>query len=536
VKRLPILVMLMLVCFTGSLYAYNAGSTINNVLLAPQLGIEPLVDGVEDAEWTFPEVGMFALIDGNAPDSNGATDISAWFKLGWDVDGIYLFVRVEDDTVAHGANTWTSDCIEIFIDGGNEDAGSLDDNDVQWRWVALEDTMVWCWAGGDNLRPADYELAWAQDANGYTLELAIPAAGLEKSTVPGVQLFTLAQGTEIGFDLQVTDNDSVDSDEGVRWWAAGGSDYSIPANWGTVKLDDANDTLQIPEVEFGAIVDGDLDPEWTDADVPAITMSVIAGGTPNWPDSGKADFSSEFRAAWNSSGFYLFGKVVDDSIAFGTADWNSDCIEIYFDGDNSKAGSYGVDDVQWRWVFGQDSATQGPSALEAEIAWLATADGYNVELAIPATTLADTNIVLSDGDVIGFEVQFADNDGGDREGITKWWSESNDSYLNPSLFGTAVITSSLNEDKVPEEAIAIKLSTPAILTSAAGISYSIPTSSAVKLSLVNLAGQVVEVLVNEAQDAGIYTASVSADLANGVYLCKLDACGETATNKVLLIK
>jgi hypothetical protein len=176
---------LLFFCFTIMLSAFNAGSTINNMLMVPWVQ-SPDIDGEEDAEWTFPEVGMFALIDGNPPDTNGASDISGWFKLGWDADGLYLFVRVYDDTVLPGANSWTSDCIEIFIDGDNSDNASLDNDDVQWRWVALQDTMALCWAAGVNLRPGEYSLACDTLSDGYTLELAIPAAGLERSDVPGV--------------------------------------------------------------------------------------------------------------------------------------------------------------------------------------------------------------------------------------------------------------------------------------------------------------------------------------------------------------
>ncbi len=535
-KRLLILskMLVLLVCFSLMLSAANAGSTINGRLMVPYVVDAPTNDGVEDASWTFQDVGLFTLIDGNPP--MGAEDVSAWYKLAWNEDALYLFVHVVDDTIAAVANSWESDCVEIFIDGQNEKAGALDANDVQWRWVAGEDTLALCWASGDNLRPAEYYLSWTENTDGYDMELEVPVAGLEKLGTP--MAISMATGTEIGFDLQVTDNDSIKSDDGLRWFAAGGSDYGVPSAWGTVKFDGTNDTLQIPQVTIAPYIDGLLDAEWTYADVPEITMSVIGGGTPNCPDSGKPDFSTSFRAAWNAEGFYLFGRVVDDAIRLHADDWQCDCWEIYFDGDDSKNSDYSDgNDVQWRFVFGQDSATQGPSSSECDIAWEQTFVGYNVELAIPTATLADTNITLASDAVIGFEVQAADNDGSVREGITKWWNKSNDSYLNPSLFGTAIL-SAVNEDKVPEEvATNIKLSAPAILTSNATISYTVPARSSVKLSLYNLAGQVAKTLVNEAQSAGIYNVPLEASgLANGVYILKIDACGTTAINKVLLIK
>jgi len=541
VKRLLILskMLMLLVCFSVMLSAANAGSTINNRLMVPYVADAPLNDGLEDASWTFQDVGIFTLVDGNPPES--AEDCSGWFKLAWNEDALYLFVHVVDDTLVSHENSWRADCVEIFIDGGNEKAGSLDANDVQWRWVAGEDTLALCYASGDNLRPAEYYLEWTKNSDGYDMELEVPVAGLEK--LGASMAIAMAAGTEIGFDLQVTDNDSAaGNDEAFRWWADGGSDYGLPSNWGTVNFSGSNDTLQIPEVAIAPYIDGDLDAEWTNALVPEITMSVIGGGTPNCPDGGKPDFSTYFRAAWDADGFYLFGRVVDDSISLPDPvgnDWQCDCWEIYFDGDDSKSSDYtDGNDVQWRFVYGQDSATQGPSSSECDIEWVQTADGYNVELAIPTATLADTNITLALNAVIGFEVQVSDNDSTTREGITKWWNKSNDSYLNPNLFGTAIL-SVLNDDKVPEKELAsnIKLSAPAILTSNATIKYTVPARSSVKLSLYNLAGQEVKTLVNEAQSAGVYSVSLDASgLANGVYMARLEACNETSTKKVTVLK
>jgi endo-1,4-beta-xylanase len=401
-------------CFTIILHAFNAGSTINGTLLAPYVET-PTIDGELDSTWTFPDVGMFALIDSNPP--MGAEDLSAWFKLGWDNKGLYLFVHVVDDSIdTSPVNSWESDCIEIFLDGGNEKDDELDDNDVQWRWVALEDTMVFCSVPpGANLRPADYELAWTQDTGvGYNLELAIPEAGLEKlGTSLGIDL---SEWSKIGFDLQVTDNDSTKSNDGIRWHATGGDDYAHPAAWGTVQLGGTNDTLQIPWAYSSPEIDGYLDDDWFDNEIPEISMTAITEGNypPDYPEGAAPDFSTFFRAAWNGDGFYLFGRVVDDSIQVENEvtddnEWQQDCWEIYLDGENEKSGDYDKNDVYYRFVYGLDTATQGPMD-GFDIAWVQTDDGYTFELGIPVATLEDTNISLH-GQIIGFEVQCTDNDG-----------------------------------------------------------------------------------------------------------------------------
>jgi len=542
---------LLLFCFSLMLSAFNAGSTINNTLIVPYAYTEPTIDGVEDSTWTFPQVGCFAYTDNQSPDS-GPGDISGWFKMTWDYNNLYWFVHVADDSIdISRTESWMNDCVEIFIDGHDDDNIAYDSNDVQWRAVTMleGDTLVQCWNNAINLRPPYYTLAWTETSVGYDMEIGIPDSGLRKQlttdgTVLSDQILDLNPGTVFGFELHLNDSDdSSGSHIGARWWDVL-TPYTNPSQMGTVILggDLSTPILQIPQISNAPLVNGDLDAEWVDT-VPEVAMSVgvLDGTTLMFPDSGKPDLTGFFRAAWNEDGFYFFARVVDDSISVSsTLDHENDGFEIYFDGDNSKGTTYdGYDDIQWRFVYGQDSATQGPGPSECEAAWQTTADGYTFELALPATTLSDTNITLALGNIMGFEVQLQDNDGGTpaREGIAKWWDPTNLSWQQPALFGTAVLAAS-NGGKVPEGPVAgnIALSVPAVLTSAADISYSIPARSSVKLSLINLAGQVVDVLVNEAQSAGTYTASINADLANGVYFCKLDACGETATDKVLLIK
>jgi hypothetical protein len=536
VKRLPILskVLMLLICFSFVLAAFNSGSTINGVLLAPYMDT-PTVDGADDdAGWPVQEVGMFSLIGDNAPVN--AEDLSAWFRLGWNGDGIYLFVHVDDDSIdTSPANSWETDCIEIFIDGLNEDAGSLDANDVQWRAIAMleGDTLVQCWASGDNLRPNEYELAWNETGTGYEMELAIPEAGLEKLDVPlGIDL---SEGTEFGFDLQVTDNDSTKSDDGIRWHAAGGDDYGNPAAWGTVKLDEGDPILEIPMVSFPPNVDGYLDEDWTSDVVPEIGMTVIDGAPANWPDSGSGDFASSFWAAWNTEGFYLFGKVSDDTIYVAEEvtndnEWQLDCWEVYFDGGNEDAGSYDANDVQYRFVYGHDTATQGPPD-GFEIAWAETEIGYNFELTIPAATLTDTGVTLALNQVVGFEVQCADNEGSGREGITKWWNSDGNSYQNSALFGTAKF-SSMNEDEIAEEAVSINLSVAPVVTSDAIVSVDVPAGVDAKVSLYNITGQKVDDLAV----AGGKATLNAANLPNGVYLCVLKAGDDIISKKISVIK
>jgi len=69
------------------------------------------------------------------------------------------------------------------------------------------------------------------------------------------------------------------------------------------------------------------------------------------------------------------------------------------------------------------------------------------------------------------------------------------------------------------------------------IDYSLPVRSHVKLSVYNVLGQQVALLVNETRDAGNYNITFdAAGLESGVYLYKLEAGDYSRTEKMLLVK
>jgi hypothetical protein len=69
------------------------------------------------------------------------------------------------------------------------------------------------------------------------------------------------------------------------------------------------------------------------------------------------------------------------------------------------------------------------------------------------------------------------------------------------------------------------------------ISYTIPGSCHVTLVIYNVLGQIVDTAVNEDQVAGPHKCEPNmANLPSGVYFYKLEACGETTTKKMVLLK
>ena len=69
------------------------------------------------------------------------------------------------------------------------------------------------------------------------------------------------------------------------------------------------------------------------------------------------------------------------------------------------------------------------------------------------------------------------------------------------------------------------------------IKYSVPESGFVKLSVYNLVGEEVSVLVNEKVDAGIYEVTFSAaNLPSGTYFYRLQAGNTVKLKKIVLLK
>jgi hypothetical protein len=84
---------------------------------------------------------------------------------------------------------------------------------------------------------------------------------------------------------------------------------------------------------------------------------------------------------------------------------------------------------------------------------------------------------------------------------------------------------------------AVEQESPNPFSASNEISYSLPDSSHVLVTLYNVQGQIVDTLVNEDQKAGLYTRKiVDTTLPGGVYFFRLTAGKFSATKKVVLYK
>lgn len=216
---------------TALLVQQDPYAPISDVLLIPFTEDAATIDGEREEAWDVaPEISLtkaenYVLLDTVL---FGWTDhlSSAWTM--WDEDYFYLFVQVIDDERdgSEKGSPWMSDCVEMFIDGGNEKASSYDDNDVQWRWVYGE-------APGDTNGASNQVGEWVflDTELGYNLELRIPVDTLE------AKYFPLEMDQEIGFEVSNADRDNgVGQNDVLHWWTHVGTTWNDPTLFGTALL------------------------------------------------------------------------------------------------------------------------------------------------------------------------------------------------------------------------------------------------------------------------------------------------------------
>ncbi|MEJ2627053.1 MAG: sugar-binding protein [bacterium] len=416
-----------IVLWVSNLLIAKSQTMSGDTLLVPKASISPEIDGEMDEIWhNVTKIRNLTYVYDTEPDN--WLDLFFWFRVMWDDEYFYLFVvGFDDETNTNNDNAWERDGFENFIDGdtskNSQDFG-YDDIDIHLRWVYGESS--------GNPGTANAIHAFKDTDFGYNFELAIPTAELP---------LTFKAEHVFGFDLEHNDNDGNSRQHIGKWWSSNNDNRFNPSLFGTAKLIDreVSNILEINRTAFSPEIDGNMDELWKF--MPEISNNKYCKlGTFTYKDlEDWNDLIYNYRTMWDNENFYLFVNVLDnDRNTSAYNSWENDSFEIYFDGDNSKNSQvqgYDTNDVHYRWVYQENSGN--PGTPNSEHAWQDTDDGYNFELRIP---VEDLPFGFSEDHIFGFELQLNDNDYGTCDKIAKWWSESNNSYLDPSLFGTAKFT------------------------------------------------------------------------------------------------
>jgi len=148
---------------------------------------------------------------------------------------------------------------------------------------------------------------------------------------------------------------------------------------------------------------------------------------------------------------------------------DDDSIDIYIDGDNSKATSYdGVDDFHVTVAILDDSSQSqnGPNSagsLELTFGSTITESRRSLSWYEVQIDLESAGIVV--GRPFGFEIQLNEDDNGGARDAKYGWFEPTGSVVadsNPSVFGTVLLTGCANQSNNPEFCGTNQLLNPAL--------------------------------------------------------------------------
>lgn len=208
------------------------------VFEATYLGTPPTIDGTWD-EWNTKAYPARNVTFG-VGEWDGAEDLEASFRIGWDEDNLYLAVKVKDDRYvqnATGEDIFKGDSLELLLDVdlvGDYLTTSLNDDDYQLgispgRPDVGHNLEAYLWFPRAKAGAQDQvQIAAVQGKGVYRVEAAIPWS------IFGV---TPSAGQRFGFVISASDNDK--AGENVQQSltsSAAGRSLLDPTTWGELEL------------------------------------------------------------------------------------------------------------------------------------------------------------------------------------------------------------------------------------------------------------------------------------------------------------
>jgi hypothetical protein len=360
-------------------------------------------------------------------------------------------------------------------------------------------------------------------------------------------------------------------------------------------------SLNINAQEFQIKIDGEKDAYYNTLTGPDdgwlwIPSEAFNNNGPQPDDN--LDLSANWFTAWDPTYLYVYCEVTDELVfqTSGSNYWQNDCFDAKVDPDFSAGANnevfcftmtcmdsgdvqpnlYGgiadlVQTVGGGWVQGGDS-TAIKSVTSDDYARVITDNGYILECRIKwdwIVTETKGPIAASVGTDIGFAVSIHDNDNGasTRDNSIEWAAALLDNvWNNCSSMGymellpdhkIKYVAESLRDPSIinPTPEIYIPAATevssksdvlksftlsqnyPNPFNPVTAISYTLPKSSEVKISVYDFLGNEVAILENSIKPAGIHTAQFNgSNLSSGIYFYRLQSEGKIISRKMVLLK
>ncbi|MCB0281665.1 MAG: T9SS type A sorting domain-containing protein [Calditrichaeota bacterium] len=319
-----------------------------------------------------------------------------------------------------------------------------------------------------------------------------------------------------------------------------------------------------PPANFAA--DGDLS-EWYDSGIMPFefmpSVSHISAGVFDDDD----DLSASVFMAIDDNYLYCAYDVFDNVWSYDPAGnfWEDDAIELYIGlynmGTYKHTGFRRGAEPDYKFIHLADRVFSEQFGSQTDPFYFNNTTNYNytdfggdwaVEIMIPLDSLLqgsaadDARFHPQNGMKVPLDIAFHDSDNPNvRDGILAYSPFNNDnSYLGAEnwyytwIGDTNVVVTAL-EDKT--NAIAktfeLKQNYPNPFNPTTTIEYSVPFTSKVKITVFNMLGQALEVLVDAKHQAGTHMINFDASkYASGVYFYQIEADHFNQTRKMLLVK
>jgi hypothetical protein len=579
-------ILILLLCLIVIGTTVEAKIVKDSLYQIPKTKVAPVIDGIQDNIWKAIDWNMQRWYNvGDPPSATSAADsgvgLAGMSKAMWDANNIYVLVYTVDDIITDipaNAN-WNQDAVELYFDGANDHAAETSLSGTQYQMTFSHWTMGKEVGHLYNMgvrAPFDttgmeYKITdVADDAGfpGWMLEVKIPLANLG---IDGAS----AAAQKIGWEVQQDESDdaTVGRASMSKWWSNSNNSWANAGIWGTAILSarEVDTVLQIVKAAKAPTIDGTMDAEYKNAN-PA-TTNLFRVGDPPGADAADTDpiFGGFVTAypMWDANNMYIFCDVVDGIITDipANANWNQDAVELYFDAANDHATGTSLSGTQYQftfshWTMGKEvghlynmgvRAPFDTTGMEYKIVdhdargnegmLTEEGSGWNLEIKIPLANLGIDG-ASGAGTKLGFEVQLDNSNDATagRQGMQKWWSASNNSWANAGIWGYAQLTDARIDTRVgssPNVVSGFELNQnyPNPFNPSTEISFSLAKSEKVKLTVYNLLGKQVAVLVDGTRNAGHQSVTFdAANLSSGVYFYKLEAGSTVLAKKMMLLK
>jgi len=335
------------------------------------------IDGSLD-DWTT--VAAVSIDATSADTITGAItdpdDLSARVRVRWHQDKLFIGIDVSDQLLT------AQDRVEVAVDGLGD--GQVGADNHHFKFYANGQVE----ADGVNLSSTV-----RQSSQGYVVEMALPAAALGGD---------FAVNGTVGINVGLFDEDAAGDAASLIW--NGNSVAQMPRDFAVISLLPFDGTRRaVVALPAGTLtMDGDL-VEWSSENsfaVNKLTADNHQGGSLT-----DADLSATVRTRWWPDYLFVGIQVRDDVLGPG------DAVHLSFDG-NHDGHKNGTSD--WEMRIGSDGNVQNGHQALALVQ--TTAEGYQVEVAVPVSMLGGT---LGDGRELGFDVALEDDDNND--GVADSW-------------------------------------------------------------------------------------------------------------------